>query len=292
MRRAAWLSPFARFSGTFTYVCLGAHDGQALIGQVMHKAQASIANCTFLAPRSALDSPMLAELLEQLLKSAGARGAQALLAEIKEGSQAFSALRQLGFSSYARQRVWQISRPARREANPSLWRPVFDRDELAVHLLRNSLMPGQVQQIEGDNFGKLEGYVYYRRDELQAYFEIKRGPRGIWLQPFFHLDAEPVDYMLADLIAKLRPRPSRPLYVSLRSYQDWLEAPLQDQGARPGPYQASMVRRTVLPLKVEDARRVPVPNRRTEPTTPIHALIPNRRVELEWTTYDQTPNYR
>lgn len=292
LRRAAWLSPFAGFNGTFTYVCFGAHDGQALIGQVMHKAQAPIAHCTFLAPRSALDSPMLAELLEQLLVRVGARGAQALLADIEESGQAFSALRQSGFSSYARQRVWQISRAARRETTPSSWRPVFDRDELAVHLLRNSLMPGQVQQIEGDNFGKLEGYVYYLRDELQAYVEVKRGPRGVWLQPFFHLDAEPVDQMLADLVAKLHPRPSRPLYVSLRSYQDWLEAPLQDLGARPGPYQAAMARRTVVPLKVEDARRVPVPNRRTEPTTPIHALILNRRVEPEWTTYDQTPNYR
>jgi hypothetical protein len=282
----------AGFNGTFTFVCFGANDGQALIGQVGHKAQATVAHCTFLAPRSALDSPLLAELLEGLLMRVGARGAQALLADIEEGSQAFSALRQAGFSSYARQRVWQISNAPRSATNPASWRAAVERDELTVHLLRNSLMSGQVQQIEGDNFGKLDGYVYYRGNELQAYAEVKRGPSGIWLQPFFHLDADPVDQMLADLIAKLRPRPSRPLYVSLRSYQDWLEAPLQDLGARPGPYQAAMVRRTVLPLKVEDARRVPVPNRRTEPTTPIHALIPNRRVEPEWMTYDQTPNYR
>jgi hypothetical protein len=292
LRRAAWLSPFAVFNGTFTYICFAANDGRALIGQVRHTAQATVARCTFLAPREALDSPLLAELLEQLLMRVGTRGAQALLADIEEGGQAFTALRQSGFSSYARQRVWQLSKTTRRETNPASWRPVFERDELTVNLLRNSLMPGQVQQIEGDNLGKLEGYVYYRGDELQAYVEVKRGPRGVWLQPFFHLDAVPVEQMLADLVANLHPRPSRPLYVSLRSYQDWLEAPLQDLGARPGPYQAAMARRTVLPLKVEDARRVPVPNRRTEPTTPIHALIPNRHVESEWTTYDQTPNYR
>jgi len=292
LRRAAWLSPFAGFNGTFTYICFAADDGQALIGQVNHKAQATVAHCTFLAPRDALDSPLLTELLEQLLVRVGARGAQALVADIEEGGMAFSALRQSGFSSYVRQRVWQLSKTPHRATDPLSWQPVFSRDEMAVHLLRNSLMPGQVQQIEGDNLGKPEGYVYYRQDELHAYVEVTRGPKGIWLQPFFQLDAEPADQMLADLDAKLRPRPTRPLYVSLHSYQAWLEAPLQGLGARPGPYQAAMARRTVQPLKVEDARHIPVPNRRAEPTTPIHALIPNRRAEPEWTTYDQTPNYR
>ncbi len=288
--RAAWLSPVANFTGTFTYLSSLNGDRGALIGQARHRMGSPVAHCTFLAPRELLDSHALPELLERLLARVGERGAQSLLAEVEENKPAYAALRQAGFSVYARQRVWQVTKPPRAKANASSWRPVFARDEFAVQLLRNSLLPGQVQQIEIDS-AKLEGYVHYREGELQAYVEVKRGPCGIWLQPFVHLDAEPIDQMLADLVAKLRPRPSRPLYVSLRSYQDWLESALQDLGAQPGPRQAAVARRTTVSLKVEEARRAPVTKRSTEPSAPIHALASAQRHELEW-IYDQTPNYR
>ncbi len=290
--RAAWLSPLASFTGTFTYLSSANGDRGALIGQARHRIGSPVAHCTFLAPRELLDAPALPELLERLLARVGERGAQSLLAEVDENGPAFAALRQAGFSIYARQRVWQITKPPRAKASTSSWRPVFARDELAVHLLRNSLLPGQVQQIEIEDSAKLEGYVYYREGELQAFVEVKRGPRGIWLQSFVHLDAEPIHQMLADLVTKLRPRPSRPLYVSLRSYQDWLESALQDLGAQPGPRQAAVARRTAVPLKVEEARRAPVTKRSTEPSSPIHALAPAQRHEPEWIIYDQTPNYR
>lgn len=290
--RAAWLSPLATFTGTFTYLSTANGDRRALIGQAQHRMGSPVAHCTFLAPRELLDSHALPELLERLLARVGERGAQSLRAEVDESEPTYNALRQAGFSSYARQRVWQITKSQRAKTSTSSWRPVFASDELAVHLLKNSLLPGQVQQIEIEDPSKLEGYVYYREGELQAYVEVKRGPRGIWLLPFVHLDAEPIDEMLADLVAKLHPRASRPVYISLRSYQDWLEGALQDLGAQPGPRQAAMARRTTVSLKVEEARRAPVTKRSTEPSAPIHALAPVQRHEPEWIIYDQTPNYR
>jgi hypothetical protein len=159
-------------------------------------------------------------------------------------------------------------------------------------LLRNSLLPGQVQLIESQGIGRLDGYVYYREGQLLAYADVRRGSHGIWLQPFVDLDAEPFDEILFELLGKLRPRARRPLYICLRSYQDWLEGALLDLEAMAGPRQAVMAKRTVLPLKVEDTRRVPAVGRRAEPTTPIHAPFLERRHEPEWMTYDQTPNYR
>jgi len=290
--RTAWLSPLASFTGTFTYVSSVNGDRGALMGQAHHRLGSPVAHCTFLAPRELLDSHAVPELLERLLARVGERGAQSLLAEVEESEPAYAALRQAGFSSYARQRVWQITKSPLAKANTSSWRPVFARDKLAVQLLRNSLLPGQVQQIEIEDSEKLEGYVHYREGELQAYIEVKRGPCGIWLQPFVHLDAEPIDQMLSDLVAKLQPRASRPLYVSLRSYQDWLEGALQELSAQPGPRLAAMARRTTVSLKVEEARRAPVTKRSTEPSAPIHALAPAQRHEPEWIIYDQTPNYR
>jgi hypothetical protein len=146
-----------------------------------------------------------------------------------------------------------------------------------VHLLRKALVPGQVQQIEMETTEPPDGYVLRQDGEIVAYAEVRRGPRGIWLLPFVSLDAEPFDTAMADLIAKLRPRPGRPVYVCLRSYQDWLQRSLEDLGAAAGPRQVVMARRTSLPLAAEDARRVPVPARRAEASTPMRVPEPQAR---------------
>ena len=116
---------------------------------------------------------------------------------------------------------------------------------------------------------------------MLAYCEVARGPHGLWVQPFVHLDADPFEVAFAELVSKLRPRPSRPVFVCLRSYQDWLEGSLRRIGAQPGAYQASLARRTVKPLKVENKQRLPVANRSAEPTMPIHAPIVAQRHEPE-----------
>lgn len=292
MLRGAVLSPLASFTGVFTMVCENREGGQALVGQVQHPAGSMLAYCTFLAPHTALNSAAVSELIESLLKKVGARGAQGLLAELDEHNAGFEALRQAGFSIYARQRIWKLDKKSQPSSAESAWRPVFDRDEFAIQLLRGNLLPGQVQQAEAMESSKLDGYVYYRNGQLLAYVEVRRGPRGIWLQPFVHLDAEPFNEIFLDLLNRLHPRSSRPLYVSVRSYQDWLEKTLEELGAQPGPRQVAMARRTVVPLKVEKAQRAVPTAQRIEPTTPIHAPVPTRRHEPEWMTYDQTPNYR
>jgi hypothetical protein len=63
----------------------------------------------------------------------------------------------------------------------------------------------------------------------------------------------------------LRPRKTRPVYICLRSYQDWLQDALEDMGAQAGPRQVVMARRTSLTLPVEEGRRVLVTNRNAEP---------------------------
>jgi len=287
--RGALLSPLSAISGIFTYVLDSTDDHQTSIAQVIHPSGSTVAHCRFLAPLNALDSLTLSELLEGLLREVGARGAHSLVAEVEEDSLAFGALRQNGFSIFARQQVWKFDK-AQRKPERSIWRHALERDELSISVLRNGLIPGQVQQIES-NQNTPDGYVVFNNGQLHAYVEVKRGSRGIWLQPFVSLDAEPFDLALNDLIARLRPQVNRPAYICVRSYQDGLRNPLQRLGAEPGASQAVMAKRTTLPLKSEEARRIPVTNRSAEPTTPIHAPLPRVR-EPEWITYDQTPNYR
>ncbi|MCL5429462.1 MAG: hypothetical protein M1347_06665 [Chloroflexi bacterium] len=291
--RAVLLSPLSALAGIFTYVHRSpgvSHNGQAIIAQVAHLPGSSLAHCRFLAPDNGLNSRSMPDLLDGLLKQVGSRGAHSLVAEVDEDSPGFSVLRQNGFSIYARQQIWKIDNVPNVAEQTSLWQPTLRRDELAIQLLRNGLVPGQVQQVEAAQ-EKPDGYVLYNKEQLLAYAEVKRGPRGVWLQPFVSLDADPFDEALADLLKRLRPRKGRPVYVCLRSYQDWLQSSLEKLGAEPGPRQAVMAKRTTLPLKAEETRRIPVANRSAEPTTPIHAPLPKAR-EPEWIRYDQTPNYR
>lgn len=288
--RGAFLSPLSGLSGIFTYVHHAQGNNLAIIGQVAHFLGSPVAYCRFISPQSALSSRGLPDLLDGMLKLVGSRGAHSLIAEVDEDSNAFGALRQNAFSIYARQQIWKMEKNPNVVGRNSLWRHALTSDELAVQILRNGLVPGQVQQFE-ETKENLDGYVLYQHEQLLAYAEVKRGPRGIWARPFVSLDADPFEVALADLLARLRPRAGRPVYICLRSYQDGLQGPLKKLDAKPGPYLAVMAKRITLPLKVEETRRIPVANRSAEPTTPIHALLPQAR-EPEWIRYDQTPNYR
>ena len=274
--RAALLSPLSAFTGIHTFTSRTQGNSHPVFAQAYHPSGSPLAYCLFFAPSSAVDSPVLPEVLDGLTRELGARGAFSLVAEVEEVRPAFKALRQNGFSLFSRQQVWKLTR-APSPSDSAGWRPALQSDFFGVHLLRKALVPGQVQQIEMEDQQPLDGYVLRRDGEIVAYAEVRRGPRGIWLLPFVHLDAEPFDKGMGELVARLRPRPSRPVYVCLRSYQDWLQRALEDLGAAAGPRQVVMARRTSLPLPAEEGRRVPVPARRAEPSTPMQVPEPQTR---------------
>jgi hypothetical protein len=290
--RGAYLSAVSAFTGIHTFTCNPANNHQSVIAQVYFDGDSPLAHCLFLAPSTALESRAMPEILDGITKQIGLRGAHSLIAEVEEVHPAFKALRQSGFSIYARQRVWKLTSAPEPAEEKIGWRPVLERDQFGIHLLRKSLVPGQVQQIEIEHSQLSDGYVLRQDGEIVAYAEVQRGSHGIWVQPFVHLDAEPFERALAELIVRLRPRNSRPVYVCLRSYQDWLQSALEDLGAQAGPRQVVMARRTSVLLPVEESRRVPLPNRGVEPTTPMRAPQPQARYDTEWIHYDQTPNYR
>jgi hypothetical protein len=249
---------------------------QVLLGQVIHPDGKACAQLSYITPASALDSPSLPILIEQIVKDIGERGATHLHAEVDELDNAFEALRKSGFATYARQQIWQLVGPAQLEPIKTAWRPANSRDLFGVRSLYANLVPGLVQQVEQPPADGLKGVVYYKGDALLAYVDIKTGPKGIMMQPFFHPDVERVPERLSYLINMLPYRRSRTIYFRIRSYQSWLDQAIEDLGAESGPRQAVMVRHLALRQAYPRTYTVPALERgRPEVSAPITGRIMN-----------------
>jgi len=228
-----------------------------LIGQFIHTSGSALSHLTFLAPERNLNLASVYPLVERMMALSGERGAMRLLADVDEGSFAFEILRNCGFAIYNRQRIWQLTGQIAAPSKELCWRMSSDQDVIQIRTLYTNLVPGLVQQTEPFSAQRPRGLVLYQKGELLAYVELKYGPRGIWVQPFIHPDAEDIPAYLSDMIANIPARRSRPIYICVRSYQSWLEPGIEDLGGEAGPRQAVMVRQLMVQQKTVRAYTIP-----------------------------------
>lgn len=265
----AVFSPLSEAVGVFTGIA--EHYGQpTLIGQASHDLGASAAHLTFLTPDAEISPASGAALIEYLLKRMGEREVQHLIAEVDEDTTTFETLRRLNFSIYARQRIWRINTPPSGSLPEASWRVFTSLDGINAHKLHFATVPSLVQQIEQTPFQDKKGWVHYEGDEMLAYAEVTEGPRGIWVQPFIHPEMSAVGQHLASLIAILRPRLRRPVYLCLRSYQAGLSHFLEALEAEVSASQAVMSRRLTVMVSKPELAPLPKINGSTEATTPYN----------------------
>jgi hypothetical protein len=276
----ALFSPFSNAIGIFTAIS-NTHPSQPerMIGQVRHVAGQEDARFTFLAPASAIDPGTFHELLEYLIKRLGERKAQNLIAEVDENSACFELLRQAGFSIYARQHIWKINGIPKRDKSSFNWREIAPIDEFNTRKLYHTVVPTLVQQVESTPWEELQGWVLYQNGDLMAYAYVLQGLRGIWVQPFIHNQMEDIYPQLIALMARLRPKERRPVYVCLRSYQGGIAPHLEALDAQVSDTQAVMVRRLTAAVKKPELARMPAINGEPEPTTPYHQTTEEQPVK-------------
>jgi hypothetical protein len=224
--------------------------GQAAIGQVVLPPGRSGAHI--------LEDSHGAEMLDAMARAGAEHGAHSLIAEVDEHSPAFECLRRFGFAIYSRQRIWRLpvdpvpAAPATEfesEDGAALWRPASSADELAISSLYLNLVPALVQQVEPPPTRQGRDLVHWRQGELLGYLSFDGGPRGVWIQPYFHPGAEDPDRLLGVLLTNLEDRQQRPLYVCVRSYQSWMTAPLHALGFEALADQAVMVKRLAVNVR-------------------------------------------
>ncbi|MDH5508694.1 MAG: hypothetical protein OEZ02_15840 [Anaerolineae bacterium] len=289
--RAA-LSPLAAATGVFTSIAQVKTDKcPPLVAQVMHGTGASCARLTFLAPESAVGVNPVAELLDDLVRRVGERGAQNIVAEVDEGTEMCEVLRLAGFSVYARQRTWRFASALPGKAEVT-WEAAVSRHEIPISSLYSALVPALVQQVEAVSWDKVRGHVCFQDGELMAYANLSHGPNGVWLQPFIHPDMNGVPAHLASLLSELGPRSARPIYICVRSYQAWLAQVLEDLGGEAGPAQALLVKRTTRRQKAAQSFQLrAIDGGHAEITTPLALPMAERGNDAIVISYDKTPNY-
>ncbi len=231
------------------YTAIAKENGDSLLGNVIHTPGETFARLLYLAPIAHLTHPGLIPLIENLSAEAGTWGAFHVIAEVDETSEAFPALRNSGFSVYARQRMWNIS-SITEAGQRSAWTRARELDLSAIQSLYHQIVPPLLQPVEPMP-RRASGFIC--NEGVKCHVNLSSGTEGIVLAPLIHPEAVDVGASLSALVNGLANRGTRPVYLCVRSYQTWLEPVLEDMGALAGPRQAVMVKRLARVIKDEQA---------------------------------------
>jgi len=235
------------------------HNGRTSgFAQLAHRRGEPSSQLRFLTPKELLQDPQGTGLIEAALHVAGRRQAQHVLADAEENTEECAFLRREGFSVYARQEIWRSPAPFPRPSAdlPGELRPLLPSDAPGVHALYCSLVPALVNQVEG--FPRpFRGCKFFEEGKLVGFFHLRGGPRGLWMEPFFHPAARHAARWIAAWLGSLHRTAQEPIYVCVRSYQDWLGSILRDFGFSMFSRRAVLVRRVVVPLPVLEGAPLP-----------------------------------
>lgn len=262
-----------------TSICPANNGSPAIIGHIQYTAGDRSARLAYLMPSEALGSDSLTALLDKLASQAGKWGAFHLVAEIDETSPALDQMRHSGFSVYAWQRIWQFRASLENhKSETNGWELSTRIDENAIRNLYQALVPPLVQSAEPLTSRRLQGWVYRHQGEILAYVETLYGPQGIYLQPLIHPAVENVSQVVNGLLIRQSNSMKRPIYMSIRSYQAWLESVVRDLECQVGPRQGLLVKHLVVHLRSPAAVRHSVLEKySTEPGVPmVHNVSPRK----------------
>ncbi len=246
------------------HIYAATNEGDApLLGGIIQTRGEAFAKLLYLAPTAHFDNPQLSALIEHLVVKAGEWRVFHVLAESDENDAAFIALRRAGFSVYAWQRVWDASLIQKAKPAPkSEWRRVQSLDLPTVRRIHYQIVPQLLHPVDAAP-KRPNGLIHA---DGSCFASVSYGAYGIALMPWILPDESDAAEKISSLIASLPEQRGRPLYVTVRSYQAWLEPALEDLGAQASPRQAVMVK-YLSRLIMEDATaRTPLPNARAQPT--------------------------
>jgi hypothetical protein len=260
-------------------------QNQQALGQFRYKTDDLNAHITFVGPQLGEedDDSALLHLLDGMAREAGKHGAHALIAEVEIDQPLYRSLRRARFAAYARQTLWRRG-PLKVSACPPLaLTEESSTDQIGITSLMNSTIP-TLQQIAFMPHGEVEGLVWRKDGQVEAYLTYVEGKHGIYIVPFIHPDVmSEAEALLLNALARI-PRTDRlPIAVCVRSYQTWLESRLAALGFEPLVEQAVMVRHIAAGIKEASFKQV---RARSKLEIAANAQRWVKNVHLTWETED------
>jgi hypothetical protein len=258
-------------SESFTAIIEATSKTNPIISQLVHHPGSRSARMVFLLPENPDQNEEIPVMLDFLSGKAGEMDAANLLAEIEETSSLFEFLRRAGFSVYGWEKIWKLpQKNSHFIEGKSSWSKPTPADDISIRSLYQTLVPPLVQNSEPFTTNGTPRLVYRPSEEITAYVECKSGPLGIYLIPLIHPSIIDPAGLLADLAAHFVGL-EKPVYIQVRSYQSWLDAPLSRLGAESSCQFSLMVKRLAIAQKalVSSGSRNRVEQVQAKPTSPI-----------------------
>lgn len=256
-------------------------DGKDVVGQFRYRQGEANAHLVYLAPTllEADSDTIWLHMLDSMAEQAGGGGAQTLVGEVDLNHRLFETMRQAGYAVYSRQVVWQRG-PIADDLPPSplTVRPENEDDEIGIAALLGCTIPRIMQSVMEPS-ADMQGLVYRRDGQVEAYLAYSEGKHGVYLMPFVHPEvlSEAPD-ILAAAVQQIDRCRKLPVYICVRGYQGWLENAARDLGFAPLLEQAVMVKHLTAGVRQASFERVDISARgRQKPA----ANLPMVKISVE-----------
>lgn len=246
------------------YTLVARSDRQRVVGQFRYRPDDYAAHIVYLAPTLSVDAEesVWLHILDAMAREAGKHGAHSLIAEVETSSQLFETLRTARFATYSRQTIWRhapVAASAPDAADESAYPLLTEetsRDQIGIMSLICSTIPTILQHVTAPP-GDMDGWVYRRDGQIDAYIAVSEGKHGVYVIPYIHPDVlDEAGALIQAAIARTPQARRVPIYISVRSYQSWLDGILEGLGFDAWVEQAIMVKHIAAGIRQSSFSRM------------------------------------
>ena len=241
------------------HTLLGSVADQNVVGQFRYRPGEVNAHIVYLAPtlEDGEDDTIWLHMLDAMAEQAGKNGAHTLVGEVELSHRLFETMRRAGYAVYSRQVIWRRD-PVTAAADPDAVSVVPESadDQIGISALLGCTIPRILQSVMGPST-EMQGLVYRKDGQIEAYLAYSEGKHGVYLMPYLHPEvlSEASD-IIASALAQIERCRRLPIYICVRGYQGWLENAMRDLGFAPWLEQAVMVKHLTAGIRQTTFERV------------------------------------
>jgi hypothetical protein len=257
-------------------------DGIDFLGQVRVLSQEKVSHIALLGGSEEIEPDDLTLMIKDLSIRTMRMGCMHLVAEVDHKYPLLEKLKSCGFGVSSWQDIWHFNqqRSVRHETRqPEEWCPLAEVDWWQATQLLQAVTPPISQLIDLPAHYQSRYWVCHKHDRIIAFADVRYGPQGIWIQPIFDPEVSLCSDLLHDLIHNLPARLSRPIYISIRSYQSWLFRSVELMDVDYVGHQAILVKHQVGYVKeYSTPELIRLEKRKAKPSNPVlptHSLSNN-----------------